>query len=176
MTILNLALTFPQLHAEAFLNFSQYLNSTMTSDFVLSEDSIPHLTILQFDAHPQELPWSALAKLLKCPLPLSLAGLLFLPSKEGHLWIEISVLKSAALSELQREATSIVGDRRIHSGVGDHFRPHITVARATNTRTIPAMKIDDEVVRRKDVVGNLTLGISGSNFQFERKIHTTSLD
>jgi 2'-5' RNA ligase len=98
------------------------------------------------------------------PVPLSLAGLTFLPSKEGHLWIEIAVLKNKNLQELQHAVVLLVGDSRIHSGTSDSFRPHITLARALNIRCLEGIRVDENVVRRKNVAGQISLGLSGENY------------
>jgi 2'-5' RNA ligase len=166
--IYNFGLLFEHDHNDAFINYSEDLNRALPSDFRLGDKSLPHLTVLQFEAERDTLRslWDNIRLIGDSPLPLSLAGLTFLPSKEGPLWVEIAVLKSTRLQELQDIVVSRVGGAKIHSGTNDSFRPHITLARALNTRLIERIRIDENVVRRKNVVGQISLGLSGENYQY----------
>jgi len=167
--IYNFGLLFEHDHNDAFTNYSADLNKILSSDFQLGDRSLPHLTVLQFEAERETLPslWDNIKSIGGSPVPLGLAGLTFLPSKEGHLWIEIAVLKSKRLQELQDVVVSRVAGAKIHSGTNDSFRPHITLARALNTRNLQGIVINESVVRRKDVVGQISLGLSGENYQYE---------
>ena len=168
MSLLNFALLFSEEHNRIFTEFSQMITARVRSDFELNEESLPHLTVVQF-----ELPDSAVAdctqKLLSLesePVDLELMGLTFLPSKDGNMWIEISVLKSERLSRLQREALALLGDARINSGTDDNYRPHITVAHALEQRRGLDIELDVNVVRRKKVTGRPAVGSCGPQFQF----------
>src|SRR5690242_826686 len=121
--IYNFGLLFDYDDNDAFINYSKDLNRTLPSDFRLGDRSLPHLTVLQFEAEQYMLPslWDNIRSIGDSPLPLSLAGLTFLPSKEGHLWIEIAVLKSERLQELQDIVVSCVAGAKIHSGTNDSF-------------------------------------------------------
>lgn len=170
--IYNFGLLFEHDHNNAFVNYSEDLNKSLPSDFRLGFKSLPHLTVLQFEAERDSLIglWENIKSIGGSPVPLSLSGLTFLPSKEGHLWIEIAVLKSKRLQELQDLVVSHVGNVKIHSGTNDSFRPHITLARALNTRHLQGVVINESVVRRKDVVGQISLGLSGENYQYEEVV------
>lgn len=169
-TIFNFGLLFEEDHNLTFIKYSQLVNNKINnkSDFCLSDNSLPHLTILQFEADTSILNefWNAINQFDLKLVKLELAGLTFLPSKDGHIWLEISVLKSNELIRLQEAACSLVGNSKIHSGTGNSYRPHITIARALDRQEMPPLMIDNNVVRRKGVIGSVSVGISGPNYQY----------
>lgn len=167
---INFGLLFDEEHNRVFTEYSRSMTSDLKTDFTLGDKSLPHLTVLQYESEERDLMpmWDQLSVLLTKPLLLDLAGLTLLPSKDGHVWVEISVLKKENLALLQARALSIIGDRKVHSGVRDSYRPHITIARVLDCCKFPPVYLDDLVIRRRNVVGRLSLGLSGPNYQYER--------
>lgn len=169
----NIALLFRDEDARAFTAYSEEVNRGFESDFLLGKTSLPHITIIQIESEQEDVVslWNVLEREWREGIAIQLAGLTLLPSREGHVWIEIAVLKSLALSTIQQRVLRAVGDRgEVRSGVEDAYRPHITIARALRTRCFNALRLDEDVLRRKGVVGRVGIGVSGANFQFERTL------
>jgi 2'-5' RNA ligase len=165
-TLLNAALVFDDEPSRKFERYSALLAQHLTFDVVLGPRNLPHLTILQFEGEGEASDWRRLSSLMPEPLAISLAGLTFVPAKEGHVWVEIQVLKSAALDACQRALLEAVGARPTHNGLGDAFRPHITLGRVASSPTIVSLPLEDQVVRMKNVRGSLSVGRAGSNYEF----------
>lgn len=170
--IVNYALLLETAHSAAFVGYSHLITATNESDFRLGEESLAHLTIVQFEVSDQDVAsvGGRLCELAREPIALELMGLTFLPTKDGHMWVEVQVLKSDRLAVLQREALTIIGNATIHSGVADAYRPHITVARLLNRQQLPSIAVEYEVARRKGVRGRAALGVCGPQFQFVKTI------
>lgn len=169
-TIYNFALCFAQPVHAVLVRYSESVAAAGVADFALGANSIPHLTIVQFEAERDAIEYVVprLCALVREPVPLQLMGLTFLPTRDGHLWIEINVLKSETLVWLQRAAIELLGDATIHSGIGNAYRPHVTVARLLEQKTVPPIRIAYEIVRHTDVVGHAAVGVSGPQYQLER--------
>lgn len=165
-SLLNAALLFDEGQAAAFVDYSARLCRDRDCDVVLGAGNLPHLTLLQFEAEGDLEQWRDLGRLATSPLPLALAGLTFVPSRDGHVWLEIQVLKSRVLEACQQRLVAAVGERPIHNGTGDAFRPHITLGRVRSTRTIGSFQLEDAVVGMKDVRGRLAVGRAGDNYAF----------
>ncbi|MBI5275983.1 MAG: hypothetical protein HY854_05930 [Burkholderiales bacterium] len=166
--LINAALLFEELPTRAFIAYAQELATSNACDVTLGPNNRPHSTIVQFEVGEGEnlRDWAAVAQELEDPIPLSLVGLTVVPSKEGHLWVEIAILKSEALIRCQNGLLEKIGRRAVHNGVRDAFRPHITLTRILNSRRINDLTIDDTVVRMKNISGRLTLGLAGPNYEY----------
>lgn len=168
--VFNFALCFEAAVQESFIRYSEHVVGSGMADFTLGSGSLPHLTLLQFELDSDDTAYIAqqIRRLAKEPIQLQLMGLTLLPTKDGHLWIEVSVLKSDVLLSLQRAALGVVGDATVHSGVGDAYRPHITVARLLKQEVAPRVSVAYDIVRRSNVIGHAVVGMSGPQYQLVR--------
>ena len=173
--VLNYGLLFEEEHNAAFTNVSETLSGLYETDFHLSHSSLPHVTVLQFEADDAYVPflWERLQAIAPSEISLDLAGLTFLPAKDGSMWIEISVLKGERIASAQEQALAVAGGARIINGVGDQYRPHITLVHTVCDDKLQPIRVENEVVRRKNVVGKPALGISGENYQFTKILYKT---
>jgi 2'-5' RNA ligase len=165
-TLLNAALLFEDNSAHQFQIYSALLAKQTAFDLKLGPKNLPHLTVLQFEGEGDVASWRRLAGLAMNPIPLTLAGLTFVPAKEGYIWVEIQVLKSEALEACQRSLLGAIGGRPTHNGLGDGFRPHITLGRIAHSRKISGLPVNGDIVRMKNVTGRLSVGFAGPNYEF----------
>lgn len=159
------------------IQYSQDVAAEENPRFRLGPQSLPHMTILQFSTD------ASLISVIDCfkrlnhsgSLFVQLVGLVLLPSPDGDLWCELGVLKSADLSSLQQktlEGMSPVLNKTIN-GIGDHFRPHFTVALKKladypDKWTAPPLPV--QLLRAAQVECTLSIGISGDHYQVTKVV------
>lgn len=166
----NLALLFHNDVAESLVHYSKYINEQLPSDFTLSRDSLPHLTILQFELECEHLDdyWKRLGVSCVNSIMVDFSGLTFLPAKDGSMWIEAAILRNSSLSELHKIAVSQIDTGLITSNTLDSYRPHVSFAHSIHGSQIEHMVVDYRTVRQKAVECFLAVGESGPNYQFTR--------
>ena len=172
--IFNLCLLFDTETSALFESYSRYLARSLTSDFTLGPESLAHLTIVQFEADEQTAK-NAFDKLRMNTVSnneVSLVGITLIPTKENYVWIEINALKTENLFSLHKKAIDVVAGSKIHSGIGDSYRPHVTVARLVDSHAMPQFNLDEKTLRRKHVPCRLALGLSGANFQLAKVVQS----
>lgn len=156
--------------------FSKELSEKHPSKFILGGKSLAHISILQTHCDEAELDklWYEASEVIDKKYELSLAGLNFLPSSSGDTWVEIQVLKNAAVLKLQQSllALEVMKNRKIFNGVGDDFRPHITVGLLDNTWILDGIPLRIKLLRSKNVAAKLSLGHVGDNYIFTSSIFT----
>lgn len=143
---------------------------------MLGPGSLPHLTLLQIDAAPSEAEqlWSEASSVRNPTVELTFAGLCLLPAPDdSEVWVEVPALKSDALDELQHDLMSLpmVQGRRIFNGVGDGFRPHVTLSLLSDAPQAISIRILSGALLRRKVQGHLALGINGENYSLVKILH-----
>lgn len=162
----NLALIFDDDFSEKIINYAQRLNQAGRSKLQLGQSSRPHITIIQFDTSQEKAKklWTAISELKKEPISIYAAGLTFLPSSGGGAWVEIAILKSKALLDLQDISIAALPDVKLISDVGDAYRPHITLARFIEGEIPMGFPLDYEVLRADGVLAYAAIG-RGTHFE-----------
>jgi len=162
----NIALVFEQEVSSQIIEYAEQLYKDVPSQFSLGRSSIPHMTIIQFTAEEsvKNLLWKECNKLRINTPNLILSGLTVLPSSSGGAWIEISVLKSNELLNMQHSVASLLPTSiKPDNDVGDKYRPHITVAHLTESRATVNIPLKYSPLRLSDIESKLALGV-GINF------------
>jgi len=162
----NLALIFDDDFSKRIINYAQRLNQSGRSKLQLGQSSRPHLTIIQFDSSQEKAKklWTAVSGMKKEAISIYAAGLTFLPSSGGGAWIEIAILKSKALLDLQEFSIATLPDVKLVSDVRDAYRPHITLARFIEGEIPMGFPLDYEVLRASGVLAYPAIG-RGTHFE-----------
>jgi len=121
----------------------------------------PHITLVKFEG--EEPSKELMKKIIDRKIKLTFAGLTIVPS-HNRVWIEISVLKSKELIELQKEILDVVKIKP-RNEIGDNYRPHITLANINENKNINISKLDINLLK-KEVTGKVDC------YSYEFKIHT----
>lgn len=166
MDIYNIALVFEEGYKQKIIQYAKRLYREVESEVRLGVNARPHLTVAQFKASAQGsiAIWEEF-KMLAIPAPkLSLSGITILPSSNGGAWVEISVLKTRELLEIQECLLSILpSEDVVISGVGDNYRPHITIAHILTGNKLSGLEFDYEAMRAKNLITCYDIGL-GQNF------------
>ncbi len=162
--IVNFALV-PELDFRAKLDaYEQQLQRELGSAFAVFTKRFPHVTVCQCTLESQDAT-SAWSELTRSPIQVELdfAGLTGLPSSDGSTWIEISVLTSRSLLNLQERIAGLIGPHNVKNDIGDRYRPHITLGKLA-TQTIPNLSLPYDLLRAKKVKTQLKIG-QGIHFE-----------
>jgi 2'-5' RNA ligase len=174
---LSFALVCSDRDNELFTKYSQDLLSGLSPVSILSDVSIPHLTIAQFEGSEDELAsiWNAWKSCsTETQISVKLAGLCILPSPDdSECWIEVPALKSDDLQNVQKKILSLdmIKGRRVFNGTGDNYRPHLTLgllrpfASRFETTHLPGSLL------RAEISMKIALGISGENYALTAVAH-----
>lgn len=115
---------------EDFIALSEGLGCSLESKVLLGKRSLPHITVLQLEADQSDagILWSSIAKVVAdYTAAIDCAGLCLLPAPDdSETWLEVSVLKSVSLAQLQSDIlrAEAVKGREVFNGTGDSFRKH----------------------------------------------------
>lgn len=148
------------------VQFSEAIGRLAPSRLILGNSALPHVTLVQFEANERlaRASWKS-TRWRRGRLRLNFAGLTLLPSHRGGAWIEIQVLKSRAIAELQDYLLSRrpLRDIRPLNAVRDEFRPHVTVGYAdTFPERLPPLPV--ELLRAPSVTVTLCLGLVSDHY------------
>lgn len=164
----NFALRFDDSVSQEIVNFSERLNKEIDKLFCLDSNSIPHATIVKFqiDNEIDNNLISQFEQYSKNTILVNFYGLSFLPSKNGGIWLEISILKNSEIVVLQENVVSLLNNAKLKNKVGDLYRPHVTIGKIKNDNLVNASLLDYSLLRKKQVLAKPSLGFSGPNFEF----------
>ncbi|WP_160050491.1 hypothetical protein [Nocardiopsis sp. FR4] len=151
--------------------FSEAVNERVDSELALGEHALPHITIVQWKDADLGLLNQQTYKLRDLTLgTLTLAGVSIVPGPDGDNWIEIPVLSTGAMRKLQEEALAATGGNGdVANGVGDRFRPHVTVG-LTYSTSIELPALPPSLLRLSSDSWTPMLGLSGPNYTLTRLI------
>jgi len=147
--------------------YSAELDRLYSSRFVLGRDSIPHVTLVQAqtEMEPQKF-WEMFAARGKQAVKLTMAGICVLPTEGEDIWLEVPVLRSQNLEMLHKQAVDLAEQvgARILSGVGDAYRPHVTVGLINRTSLQQIFSTPVNPLRTDGVKCVPYLALSGPNY------------
>lgn len=157
---LNFCLTFESSLTNVVSGLSRRLSTGLTTDYVLSPEAIPHVTVLKLNTPPAKSAevWQKLLPSLPARLSLRFHGITIIPTKGGDVWLQLNVVRSAELTLLQELASKHVRDYGIRGGVGDLWWPHVTLLHSVDGRLPSAFDLDRSLLLAEDVVATPTLG------------------
>ena len=165
----SLALFFEESVVKQILEYSKKVSKSFGKPYYPRDGEwIPHITLLRWESK-KELPSKQVKKIIRLsrkPLNVTFSGLTLLPSnnKAWGVWVEISVLKSKELLELQQKLLQQLRGVKIVSNVGDRFRPHVTLNRIKNEKNRCIAELDIKLLRRKEVRVFPKLGMGKKEF------------
>ncbi|MCK4650048.1 hypothetical protein KAT36_02340 [Candidatus Pacearchaeota archaeon] len=166
--IYNIALVFEERINKQIHDFYGIIKDNLNLEFGLESRSIPHATLIKFESK-EELNSEKLSSIIEDmadDIKVDFSGITLLPSKSSiDCWVELSILKSQKLIEIQRVLISKLKDYDIVSGINDRFRPHITFCKTKNCE-FNIMNLDSSLLRRGGVNARLVIGGVDSNFEF----------
>ncbi len=163
----NIALIFGEDYNQRIIDYANRLYKSIKSDVILGINARPHLTIAQFEASYKEAVqiWNAFNDISIPPPKLTLSGITILPSSNGGAWIEISVLKTDQLVNIQNSLVSILNKvNGPSSGVGNNYRPHITIGHMLDGTSIRNLEFDYGSIRIKNLLTTYGIGL-GEKFK-----------
>lgn len=148
------------------VELSQVLHSTVTGEILLGPDCLPHITVIQTDASVEEVLAIAKGSADKWARDdtVTLAGMSLVPS-DGQVWLEVAVLKSKKLADLQGAIVARLQSEgfRAVSGAGDFYRPHVTLGLvAAFNGVVPHLRPD--LLRSSSIGWTLAVTELGPNF------------
>jgi len=157
---LNFCLTFESGFSGLMTALSRRLSLGLTTDYVLSPESIPHVTVLKLNMPSFRAGevWSKLLPSLPARLALRFEGLRLVPGKVGDVLVEISVARTAELMLLQELASRQLRDYSMRTPMGDMWRPHITLLHSVDGRVPADLALDKSILMAEEVVATPTLG------------------
>jgi 2'-5' RNA ligase len=164
----NFALLLPDEIATECVRLSHEIASTYKSLVELGPRSLAHITVLQTHCEESEIDhlWQRAVGVMHKSYQVTFAGLTLLPSNEGQCWLEIQVLKTGALLEIQDALLGIAAadGREVFNGTGDNYRPHVTVGLLPNNHISAGMPIPLPLLRETKIPTVPSLGLVGDNF------------
>ena len=166
--IFNFGLLFDDSFSRSLVSASQLFSKHKVLEYSLGENSLPHVTILQFPAPLSEGEniWRKLSAPAMPNIEIHFHGLAFDRWRNWDgIWLRIK--HCPKLREAQKQAAQILGNLEYVNSLGDAYEPHATLAAWPSENTLPSFPIPDAVLDRKAQT-YYSLGISGPQFQYER--------
>ena len=164
MPIYNFALLFDNDFANSLVGYANVISKSFDAFFSLQKDT--HVTVVKFGTKKplSEVTLSKLKKLSKKPLKVNFSGLALVPSHKEGVWVEVSILRSAALIDLQRKVLALIKGATILSSIEDRFRPHVTIALIKNKDVhISSLPVS---LLRKEAIAYPRIGLSDKDYHW----------
>ncbi len=145
----NFALILEKETEKEIIKLAKKINKELDTEFTFNGKLNPHITIIKFETDKNDLILKKIEK-LKTPIEIQLAGLTLLPSENGRgTWVEISVLNSENLRDLQNKFLPFIKKGEIISGIKENFRPHLTISKSKNSDNLKIKELDYKILRKK---------------------------
>jgi 2'-5' RNA ligase len=157
---LTFCLTFEGGLADVLTAYSRRLSLGLSTDYVLSPESFPHVTVVKFDQPPVKAPqaWQLLEPRLPKRISIRFKGLSISPGRGGDIWIHLNVVRTAELVLLQEIAAKTLKEFAPRTAIGDLWWPHVTLLHSLDGRMPTDWGIDARLLTSEDVVAVPTLG------------------
>lgn len=164
----NIAIVFKEEINQSIYDTYNKIKDNLDIAFGLQNNSTPHSTIIKFESK-NELTSKEIKTILTDidDITVGFSGLTLLPSHSGGYWVEISVLKSNQIIDLQNILIQRLKKVKILSGIEDRFRPHITLAKVKGG-TINLDDLSYLLLRKKSVKAEVVIGRADSIFEFQK--------
>jgi len=157
---INFALIFDKEVSDSLIKTSQKIANSNNSNYILSKQSIPHISVAQVDVKEDKVnELLDFNKDFKCIVKT--CGLNIRQTDKNKTWLEISVLKNKKLKNLQSDVLEVIGNKKVINGVGDNYRPHITLGLLQNNTF--NLDFQNELFVDKEITSYLKVGYVGEN-------------
>ncbi|MCF7853124.1 MAG: 2'-5' RNA ligase family protein [Simkaniaceae bacterium] len=158
------------------MHAAQQLFAPVSDGYLLSEESLPHITVCQFDSKDEEEAlslWNQLEKYALQPCPIRLTGVSFVKGvgeHQGVYWAELSVARSSELMKIHRVAVELFQSNgyELINDIHDLYRPHLTLARIHKPKQF--LSWPDETLSNEHGPFVLALGLGDQNGQFKKML------
>lgn len=170
--IFNLSLIPEPEFSARLMDYSQKLQSILNGEYFLGPESLPHVTLLQFEAAENKAKdlWRLVEHLSEKVSHLDYRGLSI--EKWGDLdclWLRVA--RKSELMRLQDKAIKLLPPQmKFLNGIGEEYEPHSTLAAWKALSYLPTIPLDPALFGASRVGVQLTLGKSGPTYQFARKL------
>jgi 2'-5' RNA ligase len=162
---------------DLFVDLAHKLPQRSYAGYLLSERSLPHITLCQFQVDDERV-----IKVLKNELQRyqgsfvpQITGISFLPGSnefKNEVWIEFSVLREATLIEIQNDMVRLLHNHNItiSNNAGAIYRPHITLAKVVRSCMV-GINLNSfshtwSLLLERKIKFDVVLGLSDHNWQF----------
>ena len=150
---------------------AQQLFQPVSHAYLLSEHSLPHVTICQFDCASDDEAhslWNQIEKLI-LPFPIQFTGMSFIKGwgiHEEYYWAELSVARDHPLIEAHQKTAHFLQSKGYSciNDTGNLYRPHLTLARIKLPSFIPSWS--DAILKVPTSYFQYSLGRADSNGQY----------
>ncbi|OGN63359.1 MAG: hypothetical protein A3E80_02885 [Chlamydiae bacterium RIFCSPHIGHO2_12_FULL_49_9] len=139
-----ISLVLPQKTAIPYIRAAQGLFSSTSDSYLLSEHSLPHITVCQFECDQGQIAhaiWKEFAKQTDdLSISVRFTGVSFTKGIGGHqefYWAELVIARDAAIMKAHHLAVTAVQNRGLVllNEIGDLYYPHLTLARIRLPKT-----------------------------------------
>ena len=158
---------------DALCRLSQDLTAIAPSKYILGKNSLPHVSVLQFQTEKDAASlWQTAQRLQARPVHVRAARYYWHPpaAENGYVYTGIETDRPESLLELHRDLLSLFPSLTPHNRAGKDYFPHFTLgySRLSAQTPLPAAMDGRKDVWGKDIPLKLALGASGPEWQFER--------
>ncbi len=132
-----LALIPPKQTISAYLHAAQMLFSPVHDGYLLSENSLPHITVCQFECDSEneaQIIWKQIETLNLRPFSPRFTGLSFVKGVGVHqeyYWAELSIARDEEIMRVHQLAADVIRSKGLAclNDSDNLYRPHLTLAR-----------------------------------------------
>lgn len=174
---LNFCLTFEAGLSNVITALSRQLSLGLSTDYVLSPDSLPHVSVLKLNVPPMlaDEVWQKLAPVLPSRINLRFEGLRLLPGKTSGVLMEISIASTVELRLLQEQARRQLEGYNLPATLGDSWRPHVTLLHSIDARLPASIPLDRNLLQANDIVATPVLGRNVASGMLAEILHRPKL-
>jgi 2'-5' RNA ligase len=171
-TVYNVFLRPDSDFSEKLISFSNEMSEKNPSMYVLSKESTPHASVLQFssDLSQQEIIDTFIKYNNNEIYKVSTTGFHLIPSRiPGRIWTELTIQRTGVLEDLQEEVIKriFLQGTKIYNGTEKNYGPHFTISfheiDPQKKLSLPDLPIS--LFKTVDIPCRLHLGLSGEHFQ-----------
>lgn len=149
------------------ISTAQALFSPFSGEYLLSSNSLPHITLYQFECDSKEdarMIWSELKREVPKKFTPTITGISFI-KKQDFYQAELSVKREPLLIKMHLKAKKLIEEKGFQKLTEDKdlYRPHITLAHIQMPTELP--KWPDSILEDKAPF-TLTLGLGNDLGQY----------
>lgn len=161
--------------SQKIVHLSEELCRGQNPVYMLGRNSLPHVTVLQFEDELSKAPelWARLQPISAGPHLIDFRGLVLDRWRNWDV-VWLKVIRHEWLVALQAKAVPLLPEYSFVNATGARFEPHITLGGWDSKSTMDGIAIPADLINRASVGVRLGLGVSGPNFQYERELFSCS--
>jgi len=169
--IVSAVLLFERDDVDVLCRLSSRLNESL---IYLDGTNLPHITVAQFEAPFDQTKslWDETEGFGNLVSKVISAGVSFVPTPNNNeTWVELQILKTQALQDLQDKIldTKFARNHQMIAGKNNQYRPHITIGllKGYQSQAIDLSEFTD--LFRREFTVRLAVGPNGENFTFSKE-------